>query len=282
MSKHTFLIFSIVTGIALVLPQSHSAEAQQRPVVDGARAVAEGTAQATRRTAGAIVDGTARTIERTGDAARNLRENTRARLQGQDPNQINNRNQYQGEYSAQYRGQVDEDLNNQTTTDKQTSDATNQGSLQDRQQWHSNGMNQLAYNSGRVYTLRHDASGREFICVCGHRVYFENSQTATQPYESRKPMLEDRESMDAEQQERQLNSEQRRQDESVNVPPAPPVPATQSETPSNLDREVVRAESDLQQDTSQRTERATETESQLQDKADTLKDESNLTEQKSE
>ncbi len=32
-------------------------------------------------------------------------------------------------------------------------------------------------NSGRAHTLRHDASGREFICLNGQRVYFDNAPT---------------------------------------------------------------------------------------------------------
>lgn len=38
---------------------------------------------------------------------------------------------------------------------------------------------QSNWTSSRVYMLRYDANGREFICVCGQRVYFDDSPAPT-------------------------------------------------------------------------------------------------------
>ena len=49
-------------------------------------------------------------------------------------------------------------------------------------QWHGGNPNHYGsaarIQSNRVYRLRYDAQGREYICVCGRRVYFDSSNNA--------------------------------------------------------------------------------------------------------
>jgi hypothetical protein len=99
-----------------------------------------------------VIGGAADAVRGTGEAARNLGQGNRAgdrTYQGQNQT-------YQGRSAAGYRGL------------QQSSGSS--------------------ANTGQVYQLRHDASGREFICVRGQRVYFENQP---QPYQAAKPVIDD-------------------------------------------------------------------------------------------
>jgi hypothetical protein len=72
---------------------------------------------------------------------------------------------FQGEYAAGYRGPE--------------AGAAVQGDAQYQNQGQDDG--QYA-SSGQVYTLRHDADGREYICDNGQRVYFDEGQQGQQEW----------------------------------------------------------------------------------------------------
>lgn len=190
-------------------------------IVEGTRAAARASGEAVRRTGQAAADvtrgaarATGEAARRTGQAARNAVEGTAdaaRRLTGRERSQdlegkaqasvqneatLQNSSEFEGRqpYQSGYRG-------------------VDQGEVQ---------MSSQVIYSGRTYPLRHDSQGREFICVCGHPVYFDNSQSsddqdrtqnnsdappAPEPYRADRPMS-DGQSIDAGESSASSSSDQ--------------------------------------------------------------------------
>jgi hypothetical protein len=73
----------------------------------------------------------------------------------------------QGQYRSGFRGNMS----------NQGQGMPNQGQNQGQYGDSSAGQMQMTAHTGPVYMLRYDHSGREFICVHGQRVYFDNQQS---------------------------------------------------------------------------------------------------------
>ena len=244
MRKRLLTIGCAALAALFAIPTA-SAQQSNGPIREGVRGVAEGTAQAVRRTGEVTrnvirgtAEGTANAVRRTGEAARNLGENTRDRLRGDGDYQRNNQSynnsqnlnnqidgQYQGEYQSGYRGAEGQGQN----------DAQNQPMQAGEGQSNSN---QGTTHSGQVYQLRHDASGREFICMNGQRVYFENdnqSSANAQPTTQR-AMYGSEESFQGQNADRSSESNQDRpelnQTGQDNHDSVPPVPQPESANPN--------------------------------------------------
>ena len=233
-------------ALASLLSPCSAALAQSGPLREGARrtgeAVVEGTrdavrgtrnaigraGQATRNAARTTVGATRGALNR--DASANLNGNSNAGAQAGSAqtqssvdlnahqDQINANGQIggqtydpngQGLYAAGYRGLDTQGINaNPNKSDKS-------------QEYQQPGQGQANYR-GRSYRLRFDAQGREFICVGGHPVYFDNQSGNRQTREAYK--------MNSDMMQR--NSYQGRQDANplqaengtASVPPAPPAP----------------------------------------------------------
>ena len=145
-------------------------------------------------------------------------------LPGQTPTNMNNTN-VQGQYQSGYRG-----LNDQGYADQGI------GAYQS---------GQMTYG-GRVYRLRHDRQGREYICVGGRPLYFDDQQNAQgqthEAYKMNDDQIQGRQTNDLQDRGDEMNqvgspfqsdSQNRvqgntylRQDGSAQLPtpPAPPTP----------------------------------------------------------
>ena len=84
-------------------------------------------------------------------------------IQGQNQGPYQGQNQYHGQFQGQGHGQPMQDW--QSYQGQNSRVTQNNGSMQ-------NGP--MTQNAGRVFVLRFDANGREFICVDGRPVYFDN------------------------------------------------------------------------------------------------------------
>lgn len=255
MSK-TLAMTGCLAMAAAVAWTSHLA-AQSQPVRDGIRRTGEVAAEGTRAAARGTRNVINRTVDAAGNAVDNTTEATRARIDRDQRNEIQTNaglsvegqndinagtqvggNQIQGDSNLnanQNQVQVDSRLDNQSLDSAIRRESgyrgIDQGSLTPGdgtgQVQHSG---QVEYN-GRAYVLRHDSQGREFICVCGRPVYFDNTDQGQQSRDAYKmsgdSIQEDRMNQDRAQQMR----EDRNQDRSDNRPqsgygavPAPPKP----------------------------------------------------------
>ncbi len=229
MRKQLLTMGCAALAALLALPMTN-AQQSDGPIRRGVRGAAQGTADVVRRTGeatrnviGGVAEGTANAVRRTGEAARNLGENSRDRLRGdsRENERFSNENQNlnnqidgqsQGEYQSGYRGV----------------DGSNGQEVQNNMQHQQPG--QGYQNSGRTYQLQHDASGREFICMNGQRVYFDNQNSSSNEMD-RSPSTP-QPAMDGSENSRNLN-DQNQSSSNYGSVPAKPEPATaNSQQPS--------------------------------------------------
>jgi hypothetical protein len=255
MSK-TLTMTGCLAMAAAVVWTSHLA-AQSQPVRDGIRRTGEIAAEGTR----AAVRGTRNAIDRSVDATRNAVDNTteaaRARIDRNQRNEIETNagisvdgrndinaatrvggNQIQGDANLnpnQNQVQVDSRFDSQSldSVDRYESGyrGVDEGSLPP-----AAGQAQLSghveYN-GRAYALRHDSQGREFICVCGRPVYFENAgqgQQSRDAYKMSGDSIQEDRMYQGRSQQQSMREDQNRDRNDYRLPngygevPAPPEP----------------------------------------------------------
>jgi hypothetical protein len=236
-------------AIAAAVAWSTHLSAQSQPVRDSLRRTGEVAVESTR----AAARGTRNVIGRAADATRNTVDrnqrneidiNAGAPVEGQ--NDINagtqvGGNQIQGNASLnanQNQLRADTQLDNQTidSADRYESGyrGVDEGALPPAPGGsYAQPSGHVEYN-GRAYILRHDSQGREFICVCGRPVYFDNADQGQQSRDAYKmpadSMQQDRWNQDRLQQEPmpsdldQSNRSNFRSQGSYGPVPAPPEP----------------------------------------------------------
>lgn len=233
--------------------------AQAQPVREGLRRTGEVAAEGTK----AAVRGTRDVIGRAADATRNTVDNTteaaRARIDRNERNEIQTNagvsidGQNDINAGAQVGGnqmQADTNINanqNQLQVDSSLDGQSPETSVQHQSGYrgiddgslapapgenNSRQFGHVQYN-GRAYILRHDSQGREFICVCGRPVYFDNADQGPQsrdvykmPADSmqRDDMNQDRMRQPMPGDAEQTNRSNFRPQGSNGPVPAPPVP----------------------------------------------------------
>lgn len=225
----------LALGLALATSQSDG-----QVVREGVRRTGEAVVEGGR----AIVDGTRNVIDRTGQAARNAVDNTtdaaRARVDRQQRSELRPGNVT-----------VDSNLNAdstefQTETNinaNQPSDSSGQNSAAEGAYGSGDGEYQAGYRGlngqaattgqveyeGRVYCLRHDRQGREYICVGGRPVYFDDHEGQQhQAYKLNDEQMLHQEGRNDQYGESQLDQSQAYQgsEQSGTDSPAPPSPPT--------------------------------------------------------
>lgn len=234
-------------GAMLILPVASEVSGQgpvrntARGVAQGAASITRGAAQATRNVAqGAAqvtrntVQGAANVTRRAGQATVNTLDRTTDRIT----------QPFNGRYSSNYRGNA--------YVQPSQSYQSNEG-----QWWYDGNVQHQSYatvgqpvkyqqaaNNSPVYTLQHDANGREFICANGQRIYFDNQAATAQSSSS-----------GSEVEETAINKAEQPSDESVaEGQQAPPAKAQTEEALANQQSKAdadVDAESDLPADNSQ-------------------------------
>jgi hypothetical protein len=245
MLKSSTIPTCLALGLAIV---ASSADAQV--VRESVRRTGEAAVQGSR----AISQGTRNAINRTGQATRNVIDGTteaarapvdrlqRSELQRGDTVELNsgiNAGAQAGPGQIQANAGIDTNQQLDSSVQSPPGDPNNP-SLQGEYQSGYRGVNdqgisvgqangQANYN-GRVYRLRHDRNGREFICVSGRAVYFDNQQ-GSQPQQHEAYKLNDRQ-MNYQQQQGEMEYQSRQYPSDMQsgnlapqgAPPAPPTP----------------------------------------------------------
>ncbi len=199
--KKSVLIATCAAAIAL--PSTLSAQ----EVLDRARDAVENTAESTARSAEEAFDRTVEAAENTGQRAAqaidNAADNARAEAENtfnatvdegrqelrdleseaqlRNENQLRSENQWQDSDPARNNSQLQPQMDNRYRSGYR-------GELQNantgQHGWNQGMASNPAVTDGRVYVLRHDRFGREFICVNGQAVYFDNQGTSSAAQQS--------------------------------------------------------------------------------------------------
>lgn len=232
--------FTIPICLALGLTFATS-PANAQVIREGVRRTSEAVAESGR----AIARGTRDAVDRTGQAARNVIDNTtdvaRTQVDRQQRSELQPGTSASIDTDLNARAQAGAGINSDQQLDGSLQTPLPNGSaMQGEYQAGYRGLNDQAVGvgqanyQGRVYRLRHDRNGREFICVNGRAVYIDNQQV-TEPQQHEAYKLSEGQNLDHEQlNHRQLPVQpgyQSRQYQgsarsaiAAPQPPAPPAP----------------------------------------------------------
>jgi hypothetical protein len=276
-------------GLAVLLVQVTQVNAQSGPIREGARRTGEAMAEGTRAAARSTREVIGRAGEATGNAVRGTTEAARAQVNRADRSELQS-----NAAAAEAEGRMN--------TDGQLQGQAYDSANEDRYQLGFRGVDdqnidaqadaqeasQVEYK-GRLYDIRHDSQGREFICVGGCPVYLHeqgNAQTH-EAYKLNDEQMEHDESDHDQAYQGEVPNQRDNQEQSTYVPrggyspiPAPPVPQRDDINPAppaapSLEADTANSTADESAGTNESTDIDTEADADANAQQDLNTDQNN-------